>query len=148
MIQQLKKIATRYEELCELLKDENLFQDSTTIQKLSKEQASLFPAFELYKKNQKFALDLQGCEKIIQDSKDEELKQLALQEKETLLQHQEQLKEHAKTLLIPKDPRDEKNVIFLQALGLVGRIKSCFNSSSLLSLLMIFSQPCKSKANF
>ena len=111
MIQQLKKIATRYEELCELLKDENLFQDSTTIQKLSKEQASLFPAFELYKKNQKFALDLQGCEKIIQDSKDEELKQLALQEKETLLQHQEQLKEHAKTLLIPKDPRDEKNVI-------------------------------------
>ena len=78
MIQQLKKIATRYEELCELLKDENLFQDSTTIQKLSKEQASLFPAFELYKKNQKFALDLQGCEKIIQDSKDEELKQLAL----------------------------------------------------------------------
>ncbi len=111
MIQQLKKIATRYEELSELLKDENLFQDSTKIQKLSKEQASFFPAFELYTKIQKITLDLQDCEKIIQESKDEELKQLALQEKEILLQNQEKLKEHAKILLIPRDPRDEKNVI-------------------------------------
>ena len=111
MIQQLEKIATRYQELSELLKDENIFQDSNKIQSYSKEQAGLLPAFELYKKIQKITLDLHDCEKIIQENKDEELKQLALQEKETLLQDQEKLKEHAKVLLIPKDPRDEKNVI-------------------------------------
>ena len=111
MIQQLEKIATRYEELSELLKDENIFQDSNKIQSYSKEQAGLLPAFELYKKIQKITLDLHDCEKIIQENKDEELKQLALQEKETLLQDQEKLKENAKILLIPKDPRDEKNVI-------------------------------------
>ena len=53
MIQQLEKIATRYQEFSELLKDENIFQDSNKIQSYSKEQAGLLPAFELYKKNPK-----------------------------------------------------------------------------------------------
>ena len=97
------------------------------------------PAFELYKKIQKTTLDLHDCEKIIQENKDEELKQLALQEKETLLQDQEKLKEHAKVLLIPKDPRDEKNVILEIRAGTGGDEAGLF-VADLLKLYTKFSE--------
>ncbi len=139
MIQQLEKIAIRYQELSELLKDENIFQDSTKIQSYSKEQASLLAAFELYEEIQKTTLDLQDCGKIIQESKDEELKQLALQEKEILLQKQEELKENAKILLIPKDPRDEKNIILEIRAGTGGDEAGLF-VADLLKLYTKFSE--------
>ena len=53
MIQQLKKIATRYQELCELLKDENLFQDSAKIQSYLKNRLVFYPPLNFMKKSKK-----------------------------------------------------------------------------------------------
>ena len=120
MIKQLEKIALRYQEISALLQTDTVFQDAKKIQILSQEQANLFPAFEIYQKINKVKKNLTECEALLQGSKDTELKQLVLSEKDELEKEQALLLKKIKILLIPKDPRDRKNVIMEIRAGIGG----------------------------
>ena len=126
MIKQLEKIAARYQEVSVLLQSEEVIQDATKIQIFSREQASLVSAFEIYQKIQTVEKKLVDCLQLIKESKDVEFKQLALLEKEELEKEKENLLEQTKILLIPKDPRDKKNVIMEIRAGIGGNEAGLF----------------------
>ena len=120
MLQQLEKISNRYQELSHLLQQKEVIENIKKIQVLSQEQASIFPAFSVYQEILDAQKKMKECNEVIQESKDSELKQLALLEKEELEEKEKQLLEKAKVLLIPKDPRDKKNIIMEIRAGIGG----------------------------
>lgn len=108
MLEKLIAIESRFEELNRLL-EENA-GDYQKVIELSKERADLEPIVE---KAQEYRTVLKQIEeaRMLMESGDEELRELAEADLETLEPRQEALEKELKTLLIPKDPRDERNVI-------------------------------------
>ncbi|WP_322508890.1 peptide chain release factor 1 [Anaerolinea sp.] len=108
MLEKLIAIESRFEELNRLL-EENA-GDYQKVIDLSKERADLEPIVE---KAQEYRTVLKQIEeaRMLLESGDEELRELAEADLETLEPRQEALEKELKTLLIPKDPRDERNVI-------------------------------------
>ncbi len=108
MLEKLIAIENRYEELNRLL-EENA-EDYQKVIELSKERADLEPIVE---KAQEYRTVLKQIEEArsLLESGDEELRELAEADLETLQPRQETLEKELKMLLIPKDPRDERNVI-------------------------------------
>ncbi|BAJ62998.1 peptide chain release factor 1 [Anaerolinea thermophila] len=108
MLEKLIAIESRFEELNRLL-EENA-GDYQKVIELSKERADLEPIVE---KAQEYRTVLKQIEeaRTLLESGDEELRELAEADLETLEPRQEVLEKELKTLLIPKDPRDERNVI-------------------------------------
>ena len=110
MREALLEIKTKYEQLNEQLKQENVLNDIKLYTKLSKEANAIKEivlTFEKYLQAEKNISD----SKLLLNEKDEQLWQLAKSEiaqNEKLLP---QLEEQLKILLLPKDENDDKNVI-------------------------------------
>jgi peptide chain release factor 1 len=82
------------------------------MQKLARERSELSQLVEAYRTYKKVKEEIQGSQELLQES-DEEMKELAKAELQTLKERLAKLEEDLKLLLLPKDPRDEKN-IFLE----------------------------------
>ncbi len=111
MLDKLAGIEARYEELERLLSDPEVMNDYTKIAEYSKERSNLqeiVDAFRLYKGQ----LDeLEGARLMVADETDPDLLAMAGEEVAQLEASTDKLYEELKVMLLPKDPRDEKNVI-------------------------------------
>jgi len=108
MLEKVNAIEARYDELTRQL-EENV-QDYQRVAELAKERAGLET---IVKKAQEYRQVLQHLEeaRALQNNEDEELRQMALSELAELTPQQEKLENELKNLLVPRDPRDERNVI-------------------------------------
>ena len=108
LLENLEAIEARYQELTELI--EANITDYQQIAELSKEKADLD---EMVSKSREYRQTLNAINEAEQlsDSDDEEMRMLALEDLQTLRPKADQLELELKDLLIPKDPRDQKNVI-------------------------------------
>ncbi len=79
--------------------------------KLSKEHSELTPIIEKYNEYKETLNNILEDEKILKESSDSELKELAKVEIEELMEKQESIENELKYLLLPKDPDDSRNVI-------------------------------------
>ncbi len=111
MVDKLKEMVTRYEEMGIRLNDPSVIADQEQWQKLMKEHASLQPLVETYQAYEKALDQEQEALGLLENESDEELKQLAKEELEASREAKEKLLNQLKILLLPKDPNDEKNVI-------------------------------------
>jgi peptide chain release factor 1 len=68
----------------------------------------LVQTYRQYKANEQ---ELSETEAMLQESRDEELEELAKEEIERLTARREELHEKLRLILLPKDPKDKKNVI-------------------------------------
>ena len=108
MIERLKAIEERYNELTlELTKPEVLSNIKQTTA-LSKEQASLKEAYEAYQDYKKLKNDLEEASELTHDK---ELGEFAKTEVHRLNAEIKDLEARIEIILLPKDPNDEKNVI-------------------------------------
>ncbi len=109
MLEKLSGIEDRYEEINQLLME--VGDDYQRAAELSKERAELEP---LVAKTREYRQALQRLEeaRTLRDTEgDEELRQLAEAEIDELGPQVEKLEGEIKSLLLPKDPRDQRNVI-------------------------------------
>ena len=108
MLEKLTTIVHRYEELGQLLEETGI--DYQRAAEFAKERAEIEP---IVIKAQEYNSVLQQMieARSLQESDDAELRELALADLQTLVPRQEQLEIELKSLLVPKDPRDERNVI-------------------------------------
>lgn len=108
MLETIAPIENRYEEINRLL--EEVGEDYQRAAELAKERAELEPIVE---KGRAYRSALQQAEdaRSLLASDDEEMRQLAEVELAELTASIETLEKELKTLLIPKDPRDDRNVI-------------------------------------
>lgn len=110
MLDRLKIMDDRYEEVNRLLSDPEVVCDIKKLTELSKEQRSLEKPVMLYREQIKLENSLPDL-KEMKNSDDAEMAEMASLELEEALARISQIEEEVKILLLPKDPNDEKNVI-------------------------------------
>jgi len=94
-----------------LMSDPKIIQQQAEFQKLAREQSGISQVVKEYREWKKNVRELEENQKILEEEKDAELLDLAREEVETLKQEKEKNETQLKFLLLPKDPRDSKNVI-------------------------------------
>lgn len=110
MLDRLKIMDERYEEINKLLSDPEVVCDIKRLTELSKEQRNLEKPVMLYREQVKLEDSIPDL-KEMKNSSDAEMAELATMELEEALSRIAQIDEEVKILLLPKDPNDEKNVI-------------------------------------
>ncbi len=107
MLENITQIQERYAELTRLM--EVNMEDYQKIAELAKERSELEPIFQLANQYSAVISQLDQA-KELETSGDAEFASLAKIEIENLTPQIEELEKKLKTLLVPKDPRDERNV--------------------------------------
>jgi peptide chain release factor 1 len=132
--QRLDAISRRYRELGQLLADPEVFGNPEQLQRYAKERASLTDIVTRYDAWQRLARVIRETETLARDSGAEpELMRLAAQELEQLLRQQAALEAELKALLLPKDPRDQKNV-FIEIRAATGGEEAALFSADLMRM--------------
>jgi peptide chain release factor 1 len=125
MFQKLDQVENRYQELEMLLADPKVLGNPKEMQKLGRERAELSHLVETYRAYKKVQEGIQDSQELLQES-DEEIKELAKAELQTLKERLANIEEELKILLLPKDPRDEKNVFLEIRAGTGGEEAALF----------------------
>jgi len=110
MFDRLKGVENRFLELEKKLSDPEILKDREAYQRYSREHAELNKIVTVFRDYRRTMADLADSKELLKDS-DPEIKHLAKDEIETLTCKRDALETELKTLLLPKDPNDEKNVI-------------------------------------
>lgn len=110
MLDKLMEVENKYEKITKALSDPEVFSNREEFLRLSKEQSELEPIVTKFREYKKIVKEIEELEEISQ-SGDGDLKELAEEELQNLKKLKPQIEEELKILLLPKDPRDEKNVI-------------------------------------
>ncbi|MBN1874435.1 MAG: peptide chain release factor 1 [Anaerolineae bacterium] len=111
MLERLTSLETRFEELTRLLADPDVVQDYEKITEYAKERAELEDKVKLYREYQQVLEELDAAREMVKEENDPDMREMAYEEVSTLEGRQEELEVALQKLLVPKDPRDEKNVI-------------------------------------
>jgi len=111
LIEKLKEIKTKYDEINKQLSNPEIASNQEELIKLSKKRSELEEIVQTFEKYQKVIKDIDNNNFLIENEKDKEIVELAKTELEELKENKEALSEELKNLLIPKDPNDNKNVI-------------------------------------
>jgi peptide chain release factor 1 len=125
MFEKLKTIENKYEELTRLLMDQSVLSKPSELHKYSKERAELQPLVEKVREYRKLLSDIEGAEELLKGG-DGDLRKLAQEELEELKGKKPEIEEKLKLMLLPKDPRDEKNVIIEVRAGTGGEEAALF----------------------
>lgn len=104
----LDEVVRRYEALTEQMADPAIATDHERLAALAQEQAELEPLVETYKRYKEVKNALAEARALLED---EELKDLAREEVKRLEEEAAHLEQALKRLLLPKDPKDDRNVI-------------------------------------
>ncbi len=138
MFEKLRAIEEKYEELTKLLEDPEVFSKPAEIQKYSKEQSDLQPLVDKIRGYTKLLSDLEGAEEILKGG-DEDLRDLAQAELDELKEKKLKVEEELKVMLLPKDPRDERNV-FLEIRAGTGGEEAALFAAQLLRMYMKYAE--------
>lgn len=123
MLDKLAAIYDRFRNLEEQLSDPSVITDMDRFQKVNKEYKKLEPVVEAYKNYKQLLGNISTAQEMLRDP---EMKEMAEMELEELKPRQEEMEEEIKVMLIPRDPQDERDVIFEIRSGTGGDEASIF----------------------
>src|SRR2546429_3351661 len=126
MLDKLAHIETRYEELTNELSSPELLSNPSAYGKAAKQHRSLGEIVEKYRAYKSLSEQLNGARDLAANSDDQDMREVAQIEIESLQAQVEQTEADLKFLLIPQDPNDEKNVILEIRAGTGGDEASLF----------------------
>ncbi len=126
MEEKIRAVLDRHAEIERLMADERVIADSGRLRELAREHSQLAPVVEAARRLEKLRGQLEGNRQLLEQESDRELLALAREELHELEQEQETLVELLKTLLIPPDPLDRKNIIMEIRAGTGGEEAALF----------------------
>lgn len=126
MLDKLKNIEQRYQEVEARLADPATYGDPALAAKLNKERTDLAPLMEAYRDCEKTRAELAEAESLLSDP---ELGEMAREEYAFAKEALPALEEQLKILLLPRDPNDDKNVIVEIRAGVGGEEAALFAAS-------------------
>ena len=109
MEEKLASVEQRFNELTEQMADPDLANDYARYAEVAKQHNELQPLVQKYREWQKARQELADNEQLAEG--DDELAEMARSEIEPLQQKIEKLDNELKLMLVPKDPKDERDVI-------------------------------------
>ena len=126
LLERLEKIKTRFDQINAQLSDAANENNYDKIRTLNKERINLEEIIAAYEKYSSVIKNIDGNLEIINSSRDAELIELAELELDELKSKKENMEEEIKTLLLPKDPNDDKDVIMEIRAGTGGEEAALF----------------------
>ena len=125
MINKLEAIKNNFLTLEEQMSDPDIISDQKRYREVGREYTKLKAIVDVFEVYKKVLTNLEEAKTMSRDS-DEEMREMAKMEVEELTPKKEELEEKLKQLLIPKDPEDEKDVLFEIRAGTGGDEASIF----------------------
>ena len=110
MLDRLVSMENRYEELGHMLMDPDIGTDVKKMTDVTKEQASLQAAYDLFQEYKEVKDGIDGAKELMKEN-DPEIKEMAKMELDELEERMPDIIKKLELELIPKDPNDNKNVI-------------------------------------
>ena len=110
MLDRLVSMENRYEELGHMLMDPDISTDIKKMTDVTKEQASLQAAYDLFQEYKEVKDGIDGAKELMKEN-DPEIKEMAKMELDELEERMPDIIKKLELELIPKDPNDNKNVI-------------------------------------
>ncbi len=111
MLERLKELEDKYEELGVLISDPDVIADQNRWRNLMKEHAQLTDLIELYRQYKKCLEEIEDAKEMLNDKLDDDFREMVKEELKDNQALSEELEEKMKIELLPKDPNDSKNVI-------------------------------------
>ena len=136
MLDKLKDLDLRYEDLESQLGDPRVYGDAEKLRQVNRELKELLPVVETYRAYQAADSRRREAEELLHDP---EMKEMAQDELAEAKEELEQLKEKLTILLLPRDPNDSRNVI-LEIRGGVRGEESALFAHSLLRMYTMYAE--------
>ena len=111
LIDKLRTVEARYDELTQQLADPEVVSDSKRYQKTAKAHADLGELVEKFREYKDLERGIADTKAMVREESDVELKSMAEEELAGLEDRLARCEHELKLLLLPKDPNDERNVI-------------------------------------
>ncbi len=134
MLEKLKEIALRCEDLQAQLGDPSVYADPEHVRRIERERKELEPVAELYQAYRQAEADLAAAEEMLSDP---ELKELGQEEAAAARAEMGRLEEQMKRALLPKDPNDHRNVV-MELRGGVGGEEGALFAGTLLRMYTMY----------
>ena len=139
MFERIEIFDKRYSELSQRLYEPSVAADPEQYQKIMKELKSIEEIVLTYRDYKKALKAQEESLEILDESSDNDLKELAQLELDEAKQNIEELSENLKILLLPKDPNDERNVI-VEIRGGAGGEESALFSAVLFRMYSMYAE--------
>jgi peptide chain release factor 1 len=110
LFDKLDKVVDRYNEIERQMAEPDILADHVRLTELAQERTDLSELVETYQRYSQAGDELAQARELSAAEEDEEMAALAADEIERLSAELEQLEGRLRSLLIPRDPRDDKNV--------------------------------------
>src|SRR5262249_17874243 len=111
MIEKLKELEAKYDELSHLLADPEIATDYQKYQKHAKARSELEEIVQNYRKYKSVLNGITETKELIAEEDSPEMQAMAREELAGLERQKEELELSLQQMLVPKDPLDEKNII-------------------------------------
>ena len=131
MLEKLKGIKERYEQLTALLSDPAVIGDQNRYRELSKEQAGLTDIVNAYDEYMAADAEIESCKAMLEEADDAAMREMIHEELNGLSAKEHELSEQLKVMLLPKDPNDDKDVIIEVRAGTGGEEAALFGADLL-----------------
>src|SRR5215510_12704169 len=108
MLDKLEQIVGRYEELTQELSSPELLANPSSYAKAAKQHRTLGEVVQKYQEWKGLKKELTDARELLDTSDDDEMREMARMELESLQDKIEETDRELKLLLVPSDPNDEK----------------------------------------
>ncbi|HAN31731.1 MAG TPA: peptide chain release factor 1 [Myxococcales bacterium] len=126
MFEQLQEVVARFNEIDASLSSPELASDHAKMTKLLQERASLEQTVTTFKRWQDLAQELAEAQEILREEQDADMIAMAREEIDALEPERAEVAIKLKELMIPKDPRDDSNVVLEIRAGTGGEEAALF----------------------
>lgn len=126
LLEKLKKIKNKFDQINQQLSDPDILSDREKVVNLSRERSELTEIIQAYDDYSEVIKNIDGNKEIIELGGDKELVSLAESELEELEEKKLKLEDEIKFLLLPKDPNDNKDIIMEIRAGTGGEEAALF----------------------
>ena len=139
LFDKLDKVVDRYNEIERQMADPDVFADHVRLTELAQERTDMGELVEAYQQYKQLREELAQAEEMSEGEEDDELAAMAADEIDRISHELEQLEGRMRSLLVPKDPRDEKNV-FIEIRAGTGGDEAGIFAGDLLRMYMRYAE--------
>lgn len=140
MLDKLKSVEERFEEINALLFEPDVVSDMEKYRSLMQEVKHLTPIVEKYREYKKAETDLEEAKELLDGGGlDKEFREMVQEQLEESRELTQKLNDELKILLLPRDPNDDKNVI-IEIRGGAGGEESALFANSLFRMYSMYAE--------
>ena len=126
MLDKLEAINLKYLAIEEQMNQPEIMSDMKRYVKLNKDYKDLQPVIAAYKEYKNTLENIDNAKEVLNKEKDEEFREMAKEELNTLIEKRDKMEDDIRLLLVPSDPQDSKNAVFEIRAGTGGDEASIF----------------------